>query len=158
LRKRTGAVYSGGCGRKKTGGARGYDALVLTYLIPVFVLGGLLLLMATFAVLSRVRGGRYVRPVLKLLMKVPLFKRLLTKASRAALERQNPELASAIGKLERAGALKDPLKAQAALSRLTAAERRAWLDAAADEGAMQQMPTNRAARRQQRKLQGRRPS
>ena len=123
-----------------------------TYLIPVYVLGFLLLLFGTFALLARIRGGRYVRPVVQGIAKVPLLKRLLEKASKAALEKQNPALASAIRKLERSGAHKDPMKAQAALSGLTAAERQAWLEAAGQQGAFDQ-PVNRQLRRQQERLQ-----
>jgi hypothetical protein len=86
------------------------------------------------------------------LAKVPLFKRLMTKASRAALQRQNPELASAIEKLERSGATRDPQRAQQAMSRLTASEREAWLEAAGEQGMMPQ-PSNRAERRRLEKLQ-----
>src|SRR4051812_49889638 len=68
-------------------------------------------------------------------MKVPILKRWLQKASKANLERQNPELASAIAKLERSGVQHDPQRAQAAMSRLSAAERRAWLRGAGGRGA-----------------------
>jgi hypothetical protein len=124
---------------------------VTTYLIPVYVLGFLLILLATFALLARVRGGRYARPVLQALTKVPLLKRMLEKASRAALEKQNPALASAIRKLERSGAHRDPTKAQAALSQLSADERRAYLDAAGAQGAFEQ-PVNRELRRRQERM------
>jgi hypothetical protein len=96
-----------------------------------------------------------VRPLAQGLMKVPWLGRQLRKASRTALERKNPELASAVAKLERSGATRDPLKAQQALSRLSAAERQAWLDAAGEQGAMPE-PLNRAQRRAQQKLKKRR--
>lgn len=124
-----------------------------TYLIPVYVLGFLLLLLATFALLARVRGGRYARPVVQAIAKVPLLKRMLERASRAALERQNPALASAIKKLERSGAHRDPLKAQAALSQLSAEERRAYLEAAGAQGAFEQQTVNRELRRRQQRMQ-----
>jgi len=130
-------------------------ASIVTYLIPVFVLGGLLILLLALNLLARVQGGRYVRPIGLALMKVPLLKRWLQKASRANLERKNPELASAMAKLERSGVQRDPQKAQAALSRLTASERRAWLDAAGEEGAIPE-PMNRQQRRQAQKLKKRR--
>jgi hypothetical protein len=130
-------------------------AAIWTYLIPVYVLGGLVVLLLVLNVLARVQGGRYVRPLAQTMMRVPFLKRQLRKASKATLERQNPELASAIEKLERSGATRDPQKAQAALSRLSAAERRAWLEAAGDQGAMPE-PQNRAMRRQQAKLKKRR--
>ncbi|MFN2469383.1 MAG: hypothetical protein ABR521_14790 [Gaiellaceae bacterium] len=125
-----------------------------TYFIPLYILGGLLLLFGLLALLARLRGGRYLRPVITLVSKVPFMRRMLQKASAAALERQNPELASAIKKLERAGtgAVTDPRRAQAALSRLTAEERRAYLDAAGEQEAIPQA-RNREERRRLEKLQ-----
>jgi len=49
----------------------------------------------------------------------------------------------------------DPQRAQAALSRLSASERRAWLEAADQEGAIPE-PMNRQQRRQAEKLKKRR--
>jgi hypothetical protein len=129
-------------------------AAIWTYLIPVYVLVGLIVFFFILNVLARVQGGRYVRPLAKGVMKVPLLNRQLQKASKATLERKNPELASAIEKLERSGATRDPQKAQAALSRLSASERRAWLEAAGEQGAMPE-PQNRAQRRAQAKLRKR---
>lgn len=126
-------------------------AAIWTYLIPVYILGSLLFLLIVLNLLARVQGGRYVRPIGQAMMKVPILKRYLQKASKASLERQNPELASAIGKLERSGVANDPQRAQAALSRLSAAERKAWLEAAGQQGAIPE-PTNRQQRRQQAKL------
>lgn len=119
-------------------------ASIVLYLIPVFILGGLALLFGILALLGRFRGGKYLKPLLLWLQKFPLMERWMKKASRAALEKQNPELASAIGKLERTGSLNDPLQAQRAMSKLTAAERRAYLAAAEEQGVA---PTNRAERR-----------
>jgi D-serine dehydratase len=119
---------------------------VVTYFIPLFILGFLVLLLGIFAFLARWRGGRYMRPIVQFLAKVPLFRRLMQKASTAALERQNPELASAIKKMERAGATRDPQRAQQALNRLAPSERRAYLDAVEEQGAMP-TPINREQRR-----------
>src|SRR6476646_894207 len=74
--------------------------------------------------------------------KIPGVRGLMMKASRAALAKQNPDAASALEKLERAGVAKDPQRAQAALSRLSASERRAYLEAAGQEGALPE-PQNR---------------
>ena len=128
---------------------------IVTLLIPVYILVGLLLLLVALNVLARVQGGRYVRPMAMALMKVPLLKRWLQKASKANLERKNPELASAIAKLERSGVQHDPQKAQVAMSRLSAGERRAWIEAAGEEGAIPE-PMNRQQRRQAQKLKKRR--
>jgi len=116
-------------------------------LIPVWILLGLLVLFLLFALLARVQKGRFVRPIVKQIVRVPLFRRLMTKASTAALERQNPELASAIKKMERLGpAVRDPRRAQAALSSLSPQERRAYLAAVDEEGAMPEA-MNREQRR-----------
>ena len=124
---------------------------IVTLLIPVYILGGLLLLLVVLNVLARVKGGKYVRPIATTLMKVPWVGGKLKKASRATLERQNPELARAVEKLERSGATRDPMKAQQALSRLTVAERQAYLDAAAEQGVSPE-PMNRAQRRAAAKM------
>jgi hypothetical protein len=133
---------------------------VLVYLIPVFVLLFLLLIVATMAVLSRIAGGKYIRPVFTFLTKVPVLKGLIKKASEKAIERYNPELAGAMKKLQRAGADKDPMRAQQALSTLSADERKAWMEAASQQGAVeQQQPINRAQRRAMERMQkGRMPS
>jgi hypothetical protein len=123
------------------------------FLYPIIVLGALLVLLATVAILARVQNGKYLRPVVTTLAKVPLIRKLMAKASAAALERQNPELASAMKKLERVGPTADPLQAQRALSRLTPAERDAYFAAIGEPGAMQQSPANRTERRRLEKMQ-----
>lgn len=121
------------------------------YLWPVVILGALVVLFGTFALLARVRGGKYLRPVVTWLAKVPLFRKLMTKASAAALERQNPDLASALKKLERSGATRDPLQAQRALARLTPGERQAYMEAIGEQG-MMPAATNRQERRRLEKM------
>ena len=130
-------------------------AAIITYLIPVFVLVGILVLLIALNLLARVQGGRYIRPLAQGLMKVPWVGKQLRKASQATLERKNPELASAMTKLERSGATRDPMRAQQALSRLSAGERKAWLDAAGEQGAIPE-PMNRQQRRAAAKLKKRR--
>lgn len=114
--------------------------------IPLIVLGSLLLLLGLTALLGRLAGGRYLRAIVATLSKVPFLKRLFRRMSQAALERENPELASAIRKLERFGVPTTPEAGQRALARLTPGERRAYLQAA---GQQVEMPEamNRAARR-----------
>lgn len=131
---------------------------MLWYLLPVFILGGLVALLGVLTLLSRIRGGRYLRPVIAFLSKIPLMKRLIEKASNAAIERYNPELAGAMKKLKRAGADKDPVRAQQALSTLSSDERKAWMEAAGQQGAFEE-PRNRAERRAMERMQkGRMPS
>src|SRR6516164_6745773 len=123
------------------------------YLIPVFILAAVVIVFGIFALLARIKGGRYLRPIVQFLMKVPVLGRGLKKMSEAALERSDPELASAVKKLERAGAGSDPRRAQQAMSQLSAAERKAVMEATM--GSQQApVPMNRAQRRkleQQRK-------
>jgi hypothetical protein len=121
--------------------------------IPLYVLGFLLLLVGVLVLLGRIAGGKYLRPIMMFLSKVPLVKKGLKKASEAAIERQNPALASAMKKFERYGALTNPQRAQQVMSQLTPAERKAWLDAAAEQGAM--TPMNREQRRQLERMQRR---
>ena len=126
-------------------------------LLPVWIVLALVLVLGVLALLSRVAGGRYVRPIVQTLMKVPLLGRGMRKASEAALARQNPELASAIKKLQRSGATTDPRKAQQAMSRLSAEERRAYLDAAGEQTEALPAEMNRQMRRQlERARKGRR--
>jgi hypothetical protein len=105
-------------------------ASIFWLLTPLWVLLFLFLLLGVFAILSRIKGGRYVRPIVAGMMKVPLLGRGLRRLSESAMERSNPLLASAIKKLERAGAMRDPQRMQKALSLLSSPERRAWMEAA----------------------------
>lgn len=125
--------------------------------IPLFILAGLIVLFGVVVFLGRFRKGKYLRPVIMFLSKVPWLRRQFQKASQATIERENPELASAMRKLQRAGANPTPQQAQQALSALSANERRAYLDAVSDEGMPE--PVNRQQRRLQQKLQqGTRPA
>ena len=119
-------------------------AVDMIFLLPLFILAGILLLFGVIVLLGRWRGGKYLKPIVMQLQRIPFMKRWMEKASRAALEKQNPELASAVAKIERSGALSDPLSAQRAMSKLTAAERKAYLEAAGEQGPG---PANRAERR-----------
>src|SRR3978361_2471260 len=124
---------------------------VVTLLIPVWILLGLVLLLGIVALLGRIQNGRYLRPVITAISKVPLFRRGLQKASNAALERSNPELASAMKKMQRSGALRDPNRAQAAMSQLTAQERRALIQVQEEQGVMAPEATNPEMRRHPQK-------
>jgi hypothetical protein len=131
----------------------------VTYLfVPLFIILGLVLLFGVVVVLGRFRGGKYLRPIVATLSKIGFMRRWFERVSTAALERQNPELATALRKMQRLGTNPDPQKAQQALSTLSATERRAYLDAVQEQGAMPE-PANRQQRRMQQKLQqGSRPS
>ncbi len=121
---------------------------LFTLLIPLWILLGILAFLGGFGLLARVRGGRYVRPVFAGIAKVPILRRLLEKASRATMERANPELASALRKLEpHAKHMHDPQQAQKAMSRLTREERAALLDMQEQQGGVAPEATNREMRR-----------
>ena len=73
---------------------------IVTLLIPLWILLGLVAIIGVLGVLGRIQGGRYLRPLFAFMAKVPFLKRMLEKASKAAVERTNPELASAMRKLQ----------------------------------------------------------
>src|SRR4029077_17848281 len=98
---------------------------IVTLLIPLWILLGLVVLLGVVALLGRIQNGRYLRPVIALISKVPVFRRWLQTASTAALAPPNPALARGMKKMRRSGPLRDPTRAQAAMSQLTAQERRA---------------------------------
>jgi len=126
--------------------------------IPLFVLAAIALLFGIVVLLGRFRNGRYLRPIISGLSRIPWLRRQFQKVSQAAIERKNPELASAMRKLQRIGPNPSPQQAQQALSKLSANERRAYLDAVDEQGGMPE-PANRQQRRLQQKLQqGTRPA
>ena len=120
-------------------------------LIPVWILLGILFVFGLLFVLSRIKGGKYLRPVFTTLAKVPFLRGLLERASEAAMERSNPELASAMKKLKRyGGATTDPMKAQQAMSTLSAKERRAVLEMQEQQGITPQGLSREQRRRLER--------
>jgi hypothetical protein len=130
---------------------------IVVLLIPLWILLGLLFLMVGLGLLGRIQNGRYLRPIVTALMKVPLLKRLLTKAHRASLERANPELASALRKVEpHAKQLANPQQAQKVMSRLTREERAALLEMQEQQGGPELEATNRQMRRRLEKQRKRR--
>jgi hypothetical protein len=130
---------------------------IVTLLIPLWILLGLVVLLGVLALLGRIGGGRYLRPLFVWMSKVPFLKRQLEKASKAAIERTNPELASAMRKLEpHAKQLHDPQQAQKAMSRLTREERAALLQMQEQQGGPELETMNRQMRRRLEKQQKRR--
>lgn len=122
---------------------------IVTLLIPLWIILGLLVLLLLLGLLGRVQNGRYLRPLFQLMTKVPLLRRWLEKGSRAAIERTNPELASALRKLEpHQKRLHDPQQAQKAMSLLTRQERAALLEMQDQQGSVPEEATNRQMRRQ----------
>jgi hypothetical protein len=130
---------------------------IVTLLIPLWILLGLVALIGILGVLGRIQGGRYLRPLFALMSKVPFLKRQLEKASKAAIERTNPELASALRKVEpHAKQLSNPQQAQKVMSRLTREERAALLEMQEQQGGPELEATNRKMRRQLEKQRKRR--
>ncbi|HEY6963255.1 MAG TPA: hypothetical protein VI408_15325 [Gaiellaceae bacterium] len=120
--------------------------------IPLAVVGVVLLLFLVLVVLGRFRNGALLRPVIAYLSRVGFLRRFFTKVSTAAIERQNPELASAIKKINTVAANPNPQAIQKAMSRLTPAERRAYMEAAGEQGAIPDS-ANRQMRRQAERMQ-----
>ena len=123
---------------------------LVTLLIPLWILLGLLAILGVLGLLGRIQGGRYLKPLFGLMSKVPFLRRMLEKASKAAIERSNPELASAMRKLEpHAKQLHNPQQAQKAMSRLTREERAALLEMQEQQGGAEfSAAANRQMRRQ----------
>ncbi len=114
--------------------------------IPLVVLLVVALLLGVLVLLGRISNGKYLRPIVTFLSRVPLFKKWFQKASIAALERENPELAAAMKKMTAFGEPKSPEQAQRMLNLLTPAERRAYMAAVGAEA-----DTPEAANRQLRR-------
>src|SRR6059058_2558157 len=98
--------------------------------IPLVIIGVVLLLFLAVLLLGRYKNGALLRPVIAWLSRIGFMRRFFTKVSTAAIERQNPELASALKKINTVAANPNPQAVQKAMSRLTPAERRAYMEAA----------------------------
>lgn len=122
------------------------------WLTPVVILGSVLGLLLIFVFLGRFRQGALLKPLIVSLSRIGFMNRMFTKASTAAIERQNPELAGALKKLNTVAANPNPQAVQKAMSRLTPAERRAYMEAAAEQGTSSES-ANRQMRRQAERMQ-----
>jgi hypothetical protein len=120
--------------------------------IPLIVVAVVLVFFLVLLVLGRFRGGALLRPVVMRLARIGFMQRFFTRISTAAMERQNPELASAMRKINTVASNPNPQAIQKAMSRLTPAERRAYLEAAQEQGAVPDS-ANRQMRRQAERLQ-----
>lgn len=121
-------------------------AISFFLLLPFIILGSVVVVMLLLFVLSRVAGGKYLRPLVELLSKIPFMRRWFQRMSVAAYERTNPELASAIRKMQSFGEIRTPEQAQRALAVLTPVERKAYMDLVGEQGQMPE-PVNRDQRR-----------
>jgi hypothetical protein len=120
--------------------------------IPVIALAVVLVLFLLLLFLGRFRNGALLRPLIASLSRVGFMRRFFTRVSTAAIERQNPELASALKKINTVAQNPNPQAMQKAMSRLTPAERRAYFDAAQEQGAVPDS-ANRQMRRQAERMQ-----
>ena len=118
----------------------------ILFFLPFIILGVLLLVMGVLFLLARIQNGRFLRPVVTQLSRIPFMKRWFQKMSVSAYERSNPELAGAIKKMQTFGDIKTPEQAQRALAVMTPAERKAYMDLVGEQGQMPE-PINRDQRR-----------
>jgi hypothetical protein len=121
-------------------------------LVPLVTIGVILLFFGLLVFLGRFRNGALLRPVIARLSRIGFMRRFFTSISTKAIERQNPELAGALKKMNTVSSNPNPQAMQKAMSRLTPAERRAYLEAAQDQGGVPDT-ANRQMRRQAERLQ-----
>jgi hypothetical protein len=130
---------------------------MLWLFLPLIIIGVVLLVFLLLVVLGRYKNGALLRPLITSLSKIGFMRRFFTKVSTAAIERQNPELASAMKKLQNVG--NNPVAAQKAMSRLTPAERRAYMEMAQEQqDAAPELMNRQNRRRLQQQARGGRPS
>jgi len=120
--------------------------------VPVGIVAFALLVFGLLIVLGRFRSGALLRPIIARLSRIGFFRRFFARVSTAAIERQNPDLAGALKKLETVASNPNPQAVQKAMSRLTPAERRAYFEAAGEQGAVPDS-ANRQMRRQAERMQ-----
>jgi hypothetical protein len=119
---------------------------------PLIVLGVVVVLFGLLVFLGRFKNGALLRPLIARLSRIGFMRRFFTNVSTKAIERQNPELASALKKINPVASNPNPQAVQKAMSRLTPAERRAYLEAAQEQGAVPDS-ANRQMRRQAERMQ-----
>jgi hypothetical protein len=127
--------------------------------VPLIVVVLVLVLFGLLVFLGRFRNGALLKPTIGWLSRFKLMRRFFTSISTKAIERQNPELAGAIKKMQSVASNPNPQAMQKAMSRLTAAERRAYMDAAAEQGEVPDSANRQMRRRlQQQQARGGRPA
>jgi hypothetical protein len=125
--------------------------------IPLTIVAVVLVLFLLLILLGRFRNGALLKPVIKSLSRIGFMQRFFASVSTKAIERQNPELASAIKKLNPVASNPNPQAVQKAMSRLTPAERRAYMEAAQEQGEVQETANRQMRRRLQQQQRGGRP-
>ena len=125
---------------------------------PLVLLGVVLVVFGLLVFLGRFRKGALLRPVIARLSRIGFMRRFFTSVSTKAIERQNPELASALKKINTVGSNPNPQAVQKAMSRLSPAERRAYMEAAQEQQETAPEIMNRQNRRRlQQQARGGRP-
>jgi hypothetical protein len=122
------------------------------FLVPLVIVAVILFLFLLVVLLGRYKNGALLRPVIARLSRIGFMRRFFTRVSTAAIERQNPELASALKKINPVASNPNPQAVQKAMSKLTPAERRAYMEAAGEQGAVPDS-ANRQMRRQAERMQ-----
>src|SRR5579862_890442 len=125
--------------------------------IPVILIGALIVVFGLLIFLGRFRNGRYLRPIISTLSKIPWLKKQFQKVSQAAIERSNPELASAMRKIQRVGPNPDEKRMTAAYHSLSPAERQAYQEFADAQGVTPEGVNREQRRRLERAQQANRP-
>jgi hypothetical protein len=124
---------------------------------PLVLIGVLLVLFLLLVLLGRYRNGALLKPLIRSLSRIGFMRKFFASVSTKAIERQNPELASAIKKLNPVASNPNPMAVQKAMSRLTPAERRAYMEAAQEQGEVQDTANRQMRRRLQQQQRGGRP-
>ena len=125
--------------------------------LPLIVVSAVIVLFLLLIVLGRFRNGALLKPLIKSLSRIGFMRRFFASVSTKAIERQNPELAAAIKKLEPVSSNPNPMAVQKAMSRLTPAERRAYMEAAQEQDEVQETANRQMRRRLQQQQRGGRP-
>jgi hypothetical protein len=125
---------------------------VLWLFVPIIIVGVVLVLFLALVLLGRYRNGALLRPLIAKLSRIGFMRRFFTRVSTAAIERQNPDLANALKKINTVASNPNPQAVQKAMSRLTPSERRAYMEAAQEQGGVPDS-ANRQMRRQAERMQ-----
>jgi len=112
-------------------------------LVPVYIVVAAVVLVLMAAIFIRLADGRYAERLLTRTARFRPLRRRMIHSYLRELEKTNPVAARAYAKLERISGDASMRHTDAALSVLSAAERRAYLDVFADE----EPALNRAQRR-----------
>ena len=130
---------------------------MLWLFVPIIIVGVVLVLFLALVLLGRYRNGALLRPLIAKLSRIGFMRRFFTRVSTAAIERQNPELANALKKINTVASNPNPQAVQKAMSRLTPSERRAYMEAAQEQGGVPDSANRQMRRRMQQQARGGRP-